>query len=85
MINYINRAIPEFCFKNRIYDAVMFFIEQSGEKINADDIKIESEIIKFTGNKRGKEIIYEKKIYKRIISLNQVPVSEIHPIIYIRN
>ena len=50
MINYINRAIPEFCFKNRIYDAVMFFIEQSGEKINADDIKIESEIIKFTGN-----------------------------------
>ena len=93
MINYINRSIPEVGFKNRIYDAIMFFIDQTGEKINADDIKIESEIIKFTGNKGGKEVNYEKKVYKRIIlsNQNQVPVSEtnhinnINHIIYINN
>ena len=93
MINYINRSIPEFGFKNKIYDAIMFFIDQTGEKINADDIKIESEIIKFTGNKGGKEVNYEKKVYKRIIlpNQNQVPVSEtnqinnINHIIYINN
>ena len=93
MINYINRSIPEFGFKNKIYDAIMFFIDQTGEKINADDIKIESEIIKFTGNKGGKEVNYEKKVYKRIIlpNQNQVPVSEsnhinnINHIMYINN
>ena len=85
MLNYINRSIPEHGFRNRIYDAFLYFVDKTGEKINIDDIKIESEIMKFTDNKGDKKVIYERNIYKRVVTQSKVPITGINPILYFNN
>ena len=71
LMNYIQRATSEFGTFNRAYDAIMYLIEDNGNKICVDDIKIEC----------------KKNIYKRKIKNKKARVSKISnlPIIYSSN
>ena len=83
MICYVQRAIPEYGFVNRTYEAVLYLLENNGEKICVDDIEIECEPVKMIKNINGKEVEYNKNIYKRKIKPTHVPVDTDLPIIYI--
>ena len=56
ILSYIRRGVPEYGFKNRAYDALMYLIGDNGEKICVEDIKIEKETKTITSKKDGKEI-----------------------------
>ena len=83
MICYVQRAIPEYGFVNRTYEAVLYLLENNGEKICVDDIEIECEPVKMIKNINGKEVEYNKNIHKRKIKPTHVPVDTDLPIIYI--
>lgn len=71
MMNCIRRATSEFGTFNRAYDAIMYLIEDNGNKICVDDIKI----------------VCKKNIFKRKIKNKKARVSKISnlPIIYSSN
>ena len=82
LLGYIQRGIPEYGIPKRAYDVITYLIEENGEKVCVDDIKIEKEEDKTTENKEGKVVEFAKYVYKRIISPHQVPIHENSPIIY---
>ena len=83
-MNYVQRIIPEFGSTTKAYNAVMYLIENNGDKICVDDIKIECEEKTMTKNKGGKEIEYKNYIYKRILPpVKNVPVVQNLQIIYL--
>ena len=85
ILSYIRRGVPEYGFKNRAYDALMYLIGDNGEKICVEDIKIEKETKTITSKKDGKEIEYKRDIYKRIVTQREIPVLLNLPVVYLNN
>lgn len=89
MMNYIQRAVPDFQM-NRIYDAIVYLIDNNGDKICADDIEIECEPEKILKNVKGKNIKgknikYEGYIYKRKIKLSSSSFNKYASYIYLKS
>lgn len=71
MMNYIQRMPHEFGINNRAYDAIIYLIENDGNKICIDDIEIDCE-----------NNTYKRKIIQKNVP---VPISSNIPMIYDSN
>ena len=67
IFSHIQRVIADYNNDKRAYEAVIFLVENNGNKINIDDIEIVCETVKTTKNEQEKKKEYINYIYKRKI------------------
>ena len=72
MISYFRRAFLEYNIPNRMYDSILYSIEENGEKIDLNNIDIVCELTKIKRVVNNKEIEEDINIYHRKIKSNDV-------------
>lgn len=72
MISYFRRAFLEYNIPNRMYDSILYSIEENGEKIDLNNIDVVCELTKIKRVVNNKEIEEDINIYHRKIKSNDV-------------